>query len=104
MDDIVESYMIYIQMHTLEGFMLVFHWMDQSYSQELMLTTSKTFTSPPRHQLTRFVYRFYARTVSPLQILNGEIEPPRAAQPLYDALDRAMATLPNARYNFEPPN
>ena len=43
-------------------------------------------------------HRFYGRKVTPTEILSGEVQPPRAAQPLYDALYEAIASLPNPKY------
>lgn len=42
---------------------------------------------------------FYGRPVSPLEILSGSsVPPPRAAAPLYDALQQAMASLPDVQH------
>jgi lipid-binding SYLF domain-containing protein len=43
-------------------------------------------------------YRFYGRAVSPLEVLGGQVPPPRAAQPLYDALQAAMNSSLRPRY------
>ena len=37
-------------------------------------------------------HRFYGRQVTPPHLLGGLIAPPRAAQPLYDALYEAVST------------
>lgn len=34
--------------------------------------------------------KFYARDLSPQEILSGYVAPPKAAEPLYEAIDRAM--------------
>ena len=39
--------------------------------------------------------RFYGREVSPEQLLTGQIPPPTAAQPLYEALALATTTAPS---------
>jgi len=36
-------------------------------------------------------FKFYGRSIEPLDILQGTITPPRAAQPLYDALAHALS-------------
>lgn len=43
-------------------------------------------------------YRFYGREYTPLQLLSGSINPPRAAEPLYEALREAFMAMPNPRY------
>lgn len=50
-------------------------------------------------------HRFYGRKLSPLEILSGAVPPPRAAQPLYDALYTAQTSLPpvTARRPVAPP-
>jgi SH3 domain-containing YSC84-like protein 1 len=37
-------------------------------------------------------HKFYGQRFTPMQILGGEVTSPRAAQPLYDALDIALAS------------
>lgn len=37
--------------------------------------------------------KFYGRELTPQAILTGEVEQPRAAKPLYDALERAMSGI-----------
>jgi len=43
-------------------------------------------------------HRFYGRPVTPVDLLRGLVPPPKAAQPLYDALDQALAVLPTPTY------
>jgi hypothetical protein len=43
-------------------------------------------------------HRFYGRVLSPMELLKGVVEPPRAARSLYDALDDAIAALPQPIY------
>ena len=43
-------------------------------------------------------HRFYGRVVTPLDLLKGLLPPPRAARPLYEALDQALAVLPLPTY------
>lgn len=45
-------------------------------------------------------FRFYSRDVQPGQILSGSIPPPRAARPLYDALDEALTATPDPTHNL----
>jgi hypothetical protein len=47
-------------------------------------------------------HRFYGRMVSVSNLLDGSISPPRAAQPLYDALYEAISTLPRPRHTESP--
>lgn len=41
---------------------------------------------------------FYGRPVSPGEILSGQVPPPRAAAPLYDALAEALSSLPDVQH------
>ena len=41
--------------------------------------------------------KFYSREIAPKDILGGTVERPRAAQPLYDALERAMENVKEHR-------
>ena len=41
---------------------------------------------------------FYGRHVTPLELLQGRVPPPRAAAPLYDALAEAMSSLPDVSH------
>jgi lipid-binding SYLF domain-containing protein len=43
-------------------------------------------------------FNFYGKDMSPQAILRGEVPPPRAAQPLYDALYSAGGEAPSASY------
>ena len=43
-------------------------------------------------------FHFYGREVSPSEILRGAVPPPRAAQPLYDALAQAFVVAPPAQH------
>jgi Las17-binding protein actin regulator len=43
-------------------------------------------------------HRFYGRVVSPQDILRGMLPPPRAARPLYEALEQALSALPQPTY------
>lgn len=49
-------------------------------------------------------YRFYGRSVTPLEILGGQIPPPRAAQPLYDALQTAINSSYRPHYPHQAPS
>ena len=42
--------------------------------------------------------RFYGRQVDPMEILGGQVPPPRAASPLYDALNIALTSLWDPHY------
>ena len=42
-------------------------------------------------------HRFYGQRLSPHDILGGRVPPPRAAQPLYDALFEAVSSQPTPR-------
>eukprot|EP01035_Chromulina_nebulosa_P021820 gene21820-28238_t len=43
--------------------------------------------------------KFYGKSVTPFEILSGAVARPRAAMPLYDALDNALSAYPNPKYN-----
>lgn len=47
-------------------------------------------------------HRFYGRVVTPVELLRGTVPPPRAARPLYDALQEALAALPQPTYSCFP--
>jgi lipid-binding SYLF domain-containing protein len=40
-------------------------------------------------------FHFYGRRITPQEILSGSVQPPRAAQPLYDALAHAFIAAPS---------
>jgi len=42
-------------------------------------------------------HRFYGQRLNPHDILRGRVPPPRAAQPLYDALFEAVSSQPIPR-------
>lgn len=44
-------------------------------------------------------HRFYGRLLTPMEILRGDVAPPRAAQPLYDALADAASKFPAPRHD-----
>ena len=44
-------------------------------------------------------HRFYGRVVTPTDLLRGNIPPPRAAQPLYDALGTALSAFTQPTYS-----
>lgn len=44
-------------------------------------------------------FKFYGRPLEPLEILSGQVLPPRAAQPLYDALAHYAGTAVPSAYN-----
>ena len=48
-----------------------------------------------RHEVN---HRFYGRPVSPAELLYGDVPPPRAAGPLYQALADAEASLPDVQH------
>jgi hypothetical protein len=41
---------------------------------------------------------FYGRPVTPMELLQGSVPPPRAAAPLYAALDEALSSLPDVQH------
>ncbi len=43
-------------------------------------------------------HNFYGRSVNPMELIQGRIPRPKAAQPLYDALEQAVAHYPNPSY------
>lgn len=47
-------------------------------------------------------HRFYGRVVTPLELLRGEVYPPRAARPLYDALQEATTAMSMPIYGNPP--
>ena len=46
--------------------------------------------------------RFYGLDISISDVLNGIVEPPRAAEPLYDALRDAEAIAPGVTHSYSP--
>lgn len=44
-------------------------------------------------------HRFYGRVVTPSELLNGSVPPPRAARPLYDALQSALSASSQPVYS-----
>ena len=47
-------------------------------------------------------HKFYGRLVTPLELLRGEVPPPRAARPLYDALQEATTAMSMPIYGNPP--
>lgn len=47
-------------------------------------------------------HRFYGRVVTPSELLRGEVQPPRAARPLYDALQEATSAMSMPTYGTLP--
>lgn len=45
---------------------------------------------------------FYGRPVTPAELLSGQVPAPRAAAPLYDALDAALSALPDVHHVARP--
>jgi len=47
-------------------------------------------------------HRFYGRAVNPIDLLRGDIVPPKAAQPLYEALEQCLASVPPEISKYTP--
>lgn len=47
-------------------------------------------------------HRFYGRRVTPTELLRGVVPPPRAARPLYDALEKAYSAVMQPTYGQAP--
>jgi lipid-binding SYLF domain-containing protein len=48
-------------------------------------------------------HKFYGRPVTPMELLSGSVPSPRAAAPLYDALNEALAALPDVSHSLPSP-